>query len=98
MLKKVKRENIDLLFTDTDSLCYHIRKEDIFEIMKNNKSYFDLSEYPKDDPLYDPTNKKVIGKFKNKSIKQITEFIGLRAKLYSYSVDKDDKNILNVRA
>jgi hypothetical protein len=47
MLKKVKRENIDLLFTDTDSLCYHIRNQDIFQIIKDNKDYFDLSDYPK---------------------------------------------------
>jgi hypothetical protein len=33
----------------------------------------------------------VIGKFKNESIKQITEFIGLRAKLYAYTVDEDNK-------
>ncbi len=86
MLKRL-RENIDLLFTDTDSLCYHIRKQDIFKIMKENKEYFDLSDYPKDHELYDETNKKVIGKLKNESIKQITEFVGLRAKLYAYSVE-----------
>ena len=89
MLKKIPREQIDLCFTDTDSLCYHIRKHDIFQIMKENKNYFDLSEYDKEHDLYDPTNKKVIGKFKNESIKQITEFVGLRAKLYAYSVDND---------
>jgi len=81
MLKKVERNNIDLLFTDTDSLCYNIKKTDIFQIMKENKNYFDLSEYSKSHDLYDPTNKKVIGKFKNESIQQITEFVGLRAKL-----------------
>ena len=58
MLKKIERENIDLLFTDTDSLCYHIRKQDIFEIMKENKEYFDLSDYPKEHELYDETDKK----------------------------------------
>jgi len=89
MLKKVERNNIDLLFTDTDSLCYNIKKTDIFQIMKENKNYFDLSEYSKSHDLYDPTNKKVIGKFKNESIQQITEFVGLRAKLYAYSVDLD---------
>ena len=89
MLKKIKRENIDLLFTDTDSLCYTIRNQDIFQIMKENKELFDLSNYPKDHELYDATNAKVIGKFKNESVKQITEFIGLRSKLYSYAVDKD---------
>ena len=97
MLEKVERENIDLLFTDTDSLCYHIRKQDIFEIIKNNKSYFDLSDYPKDSELYDPTNKKVIGKFKNESIKQITEFVGLRAKLYAYTVDEEKKDHLKCK-
>jgi len=90
MLKNIKRKNIDLLFTDTDSLCYHIKNQDPFEIIKNNKSYFDLSDYPKDNELYDSTNKKVIGKFKNESIKQITEFVGLRSKLYCYTVDGDD--------
>ena len=92
MLKKIKRKNIDLLFTDTDSLCYHIKNEDPFEIIKNNKNLFDLSDYPKDHELYDPINKKVIAKFKNESIKQIYEFVGLRSKLYSYSVDGEDND------
>ena len=90
MLKKIKRENLKLLFTDTDSLCYYIENQDIFEIMKENKDKFDLSDYPKNHELYDPTNKKVIGKFKNESIEQITEFVGLRSKLYTYKVDKDE--------
>jgi hypothetical protein len=86
----IKRENIDLLFTDTDSLCYHIRKHDIFQIIKENKTEFDLSNYPKDHDLYDGTNNKVVGKFKNESVKIITEFIGLRSKLYSFTVDNED--------
>lgn len=97
MLKKIERENMDLLFTDTDSLCYNIKKTDVFQIMKENKDYFDLSEYSKDSELYDPTNKKVIGKFKNESIQQITEFVGLRAKLYAYSVDHDNKKHLKCK-
>ena len=85
MLKHVQRENIDLLFTDTDSLCYHIRKQNIFEIMKNNKSYFDLSNYDKQHEMHDATNKKVIKKFKNESVEPIIEFAGLRAKCYAFS-------------
>ena len=34
---------------------------------------------------------KVIGKFKNESIKQITEFVGLRSKMYSFTVDGETK-------
>ena len=90
MLKKIERNNIDLLFTDTDSLCYHIKNQDIFEIMKENKELFDLANYPKDHELYDKTNNKVMGKFKNESIEPINEFLGLRAKLYTYTTDKDD--------
>jgi hypothetical protein len=96
MAKKVEPQNLKLLFTDTDSLCYHIKNQDIFEIMKNNKSEFDLSNYPKNHELYDSTNSKVIGKMKNESPSQITEFVGLRSKLYNYKVDNDDDN--HVRA
>jgi hypothetical protein len=88
IMKHFKRENIDLLFTDTDSLCYHIRNQDPFMFMKENKDLFDLSDYKEGHELYDQTNKKVIGKFKNESIQQIIEFVGLRSKLYSYKVDK----------
>jgi hypothetical protein len=58
--------------------------------MKENKSEFDLSNYPKDHELYDSINNKVVGKFKNESVKIITEFIGLRSKLYSFTVDGEE--------
>jgi len=88
MLPYFNKDNLDLLFTDTDSLCYHIKNKDPFEFMLNNKDLFDLSNYDKNHPLYDPTNNKVIGKFKNESPnKQIINFIGLRSKLYSYKTD-----------
>jgi hypothetical protein len=88
MLKQFDRENIDLLFTDTDSLCYHIRNQDPYQVIKSNKTLFDLSNYPKEHALFDKTNNKVIGKFKDEEAgKQITEFIGLRSKCYSYMTD-----------
>ena len=43
MMKKIKPENLDLLFTDTDSPAYEIRNQDIYKIMKDNKDEFDLS-------------------------------------------------------
>ena len=52
---------------------------------------FDLSDYPKDHELYNPKNKKVISKFKNESIKQITEVVAIRSKMYSYRVDGENK-------
>jgi hypothetical protein len=56
-----------------------------------------LSDYPEEHELHDPTNKKVIGKFKNESINQITEFVGLRAKLYAYFVDQCAKKHLKAK-
>ena len=96
MLKKFKRENIDVLFTDTDSLCYHIKNQNPYEVIKHNKELFDLSAYPKGHELKDDTNKKVIGKFKDECVdgemNYITEFIGLRSKLYSYETEKDGEH------
>ena len=55
-------------------LFYHIYNVDAFEIMHNNEEIFDLSNYDKSHVLYDGTNNKVIGKFKNESpIKQKTK-------------------------
>ena len=96
MIEKIGYANLNLLFTDTDSLCYEIRNNNIYEIIKDNKQYFDLSDYSKDNPLYDTTNKKKIGCFKDESNgKIISEFCGVRSKCYSYTIDVKHTNIRN---
>jgi hypothetical protein len=86
MMKQFPRKDINLLFTDTDSLCYHIKTDNLDQIFAKRKDLFDFSNYDKDHPLYSTSNKKVIGKMKNESPdKQIHEFCGLRAKMYSYT-------------
>ena len=73
-----------LLFTDTDSLCYEIKTEDIYADMKSDIHLFDTSEYPKNHILYSEENKKVLGKMKDESFgRPIAEFVGLRSKMYS---------------
>ena len=85
-------ENAKLLFTDTDSLAYEIETEDFYrDISSDVKSKFDTSNYPKNHPsgILTGVNKKVIGMFKDEAAgKQIAEFVGLRAKLYSYRVEE----------
>ena len=85
-------ENAKLLFTDTDSLAYEIETEDFYrDISSDVKSKFDTSNYPKNHPsgVITGVNKKVIGMFKDEAAgKQIAEFVGLRAKLYSYRVQE----------
>ena len=59
--------------------------------METMKDQFDFSEYPKDHFLFNETNNKVIGKFKDEAKGvQITEFVGLKSKLYSYTTEKGE--------
>ena len=79
-----------LLFTDTDSLTYEIETNDVYQDFWNNKDKFDNSDYSQDSQYFDRTNKKVIGKFKDEAAGMpITEFVGLRSKMYSYMKDND---------
>ena len=74
-----------LLFTDTDSLCYEILTDDFYKDIQPDANLFDFSDYPKDHVLYSEDNKKVIGKMKDELAGSVmTEFIGLRPKMYSY--------------
>ena len=56
-----------LLFTDTDSLCYQIQTDDLYQDMANNLQLYDTSAYPKSNPLFSSVNAKVIGKFKDET-------------------------------
>ena len=59
--------NALLLFTDTDSLCYPIYTEDVYQDMTKDKHLFDTSEYDPDHPLYSTENKKVLRKRKDET-------------------------------
>ncbi|XP_060083028.1 uncharacterized protein LOC132562303 [Ylistrum balloti] len=83
-------EKAKLLFTDTDSLAYEIQTEDFYkDISGDVAAKFDTSNFPKDHPsgIEVGRNKKVVGMFKDEAGgKIIREFVGLRAKLYSYKL------------
>ena len=92
-IKNKYKNNAKLLFTDTDSLCYEIETNDVYEDFFNNKDKFDFSEYDKNSKYFDNCNKKVIGKFKDETNGiTITEFIGLRSKMYSYIKDNNQEH------
>ena len=59
-----KNFSAELLFTDTDSLTYEIKSENIYEDFYKQKNLFDYSNYSKDSKFFDESNKKVIGKMK----------------------------------
>ena len=95
MMQKYGPQKAKLLFTDTDSLTYQITTDDIYQDMKADEQLYDTSDYPKDHPLHSTVNKKVIGKFKDETEGvPVSEFVGLRAKMYSIkteNVKKDKK-------
>ena len=79
-----KNFNVGLLFTDTDSLTYEIKSENVYEDFFKWKDLFDFSDYSKDPAFFDNTNKKVIGKMKDEySGIIIDQFVELKSKMYS---------------
>ena len=89
---KKKYPDSQLLFTDTDSLFYHIKTEkDIYEEFWVDRELFDNSDYPKSSKFFFNENKKVIGKFKDETAgKPILEFVGLKSKMYSYKIGEEE--------
>ena len=55
-----KNFNAELLFTDTDSLTYQIKSEDIYQEFFKRKNLFDFSNYSKDSKFFHVTNKKLL--------------------------------------
>ena len=86
-------DNVKLLFTDTDSLAYEIKKGNVYEQCFKDKELFDFSGYPRDSVFYDNSNKKKLGKMKDEfSGNKIDEFFGLKSKMYSLISDDWEVN------
>ena len=57
-----KNFDAESLFTDTDSLTYEIKSENVYENFFRWKNLFDFSNFPKDSKFFDGTNKKFLEK------------------------------------
>ena len=95
-IKRKYGDKAKLLLTDTDSMMYEIQTEDFYKDISADVKYrFDTSNYPPDHPSGIPSglNKKVLGMFKDEAGgKVIDEFVGLRAKLYSYKMQEGEES------
>ncbi|XP_036146043.1 uncharacterized protein LOC118646698 [Monomorium pharaonis] len=92
------RDKCKVMYTDTDSLIYHVECENIYENMKRDIARFDTSDYAYGMPL---ENKKVPGLMKDENNGAIMiEFVGLRAKMYAMRVDgkNDTKKAKGVKS
>ena len=82
-IKNKYGNNPRLLFTDTDSLVYEIKTEDVYEDFSN---YSTKSKYGN-------SNKLVVDKMKDEAAGvAIEEFVGLKPKMYLYLVDDNSEH------
>ena len=64
-IKNKYDSNSKLLFTDTDTLMYELKTEDVYEDFSCTKEMFDFSNCSTKLKYYDNSNKLVIGKMKD---------------------------------
>ena len=60
-----KNFDAEFLFSDTNSLTYEIKSENVYEEFFRWKALFDFSNFWKNSKFFDETNKNVIGKMKD---------------------------------
>ena len=98
VMKKKYGQNLTLLFTDTDSLCYHIVTKDLYADMDSFKDRLDTANFPTDHPCFSLDNDRRIGYFKDEcAAVQPLEFVGLRAKMYSLLMPKGHSDKLTAK-
>ena len=61
-IKNKYGNKLKLLFTDTDSLMYEIKAENVYEDFSSDKEIFEFGNYSLKSKYYDNSNKLVIRK------------------------------------
>ncbi|MDP2794437.1 MAG: hypothetical protein Q8O25_10220 [Sulfurisoma sp.] len=92
LIKRCGRENIELLFSDTDSFCFHVADNTKFE--NEMGDMMDYSNYPSNHRLYDESRKSQLGFFKDEISADsfCTEFVGLHSKCYALNIKNKKTN------
>lgn len=85
------KKNLQLNYTDTDSLIYTIKKQNVYDFMKKYPKYFDTSNYKVDNPhKILPQNARVMGLMKDELAGCcIHRGIFIRSKVYALESEND---------
>ena len=88
------QENLQLHYIDTDGMILSMNTKDVIKDLKNLEVIFDFSNLDENHELFSNKTKKVIGKFKIETPKNIwiDEFVCLRSKAYSFKCNDNDEN------
>ena len=94
-LKPKYGQNIQLVYTDTDSFILEIKTKDVYADIRDEPDMFDTWDYPENN-IYGIKrhNKKVPGKFSDELKGEIiTDVVGLRSKCYAVRTKGVQKNV-----
>ena len=88
------QENLQLHFIDTDGMISSTKTEKIFNDLKILEDIFDFSNLDENHEIFSNKTKKVIGKFKIETPKDICidEFVCLISKVYSFECNDNNEN------
>ena len=96
-IKNKYGNNSRLSCTDTDSLMYEIKTEDVYYDFSTDKEMFDFRNYSSKSKYYDDSNKLVLGKMKDETAGvAIKVFPGLNQNMYPFLV-YDNRELIKVK-
>ena len=97
LLKKCGKENVELLFTDTDSFCLYVKDEHLFNVQMSE--FMDYSNYNTDHPFFDESKKSSLGFFKDEidGNSKCVEYVGLRSKCYALKIKNNISNDYTIK-
>ena len=81
-IKNKYGNNSRLLFTDTDSLIFEVKTDDVYEDFSKTKEMFDFSNYSIQSKYYNDSKRVVVGKMKDETSTE--EIVVLKPKMYSF--------------
>ena len=87
------QETLQVHYIDTDGMILYMKTENIIKNLKNMEDIFDFSNLDENHEIFSNRNKKVIGKFKLETPKNIwiDEFVCLRSEAYSFKCENNDE-------
>ena len=88
---KVRYPEVLMMKTDTDSLLYYVKTDDLYKAFKQDpliQKHIEFSNYPENHDLYNCDREKVPRLFQDECVNDgkmliISEYVGLRAKSYA---------------